>query len=381
MKPNYKIVLLPFAFASLFITSCGEEQSSLDQLLAKQATIEGEIKAKRAELKTLEEEIIKIDTTSKDDINYPRVSVVDLKTQAFNHFFEIQGSLEAEKNVMVVPEAGGLIKTLPVKEGQYISKGQTIASFDSQIIASNIKELEEQLELAKYMYEKQQSLMDQGVGTEINFKQAEGQYKSLQKTLSTLKTQKGKFVLKAPFSGYVEKVFPVVGEMAGPSSPIIQLIDLSNLKATANISEVYLKKLNGNSLVNVFFPALDIELKDLPVKRIGKFVNPVNRTVMMEVNIPKAEGNMVPNLMTVMNVRDYRNEKAIVVPSSVILKDANQESYVYVLKGDRVAQTKIKVGQSYKGKSEVLSGLTDGDQVIDKGARKLVDGDIVTVVK
>lgn len=380
MNYNYKLAIIPFAAASLWLTSCGES-SSLDKLKSKQTELETEIKNKKKELASLEVEINELDTTNVDAISYPRVSVIDLKTREFNHFFEIQGSLEAEKNVVVVPETGGLIKTLSVKEGQYISKGQTIASFDSEIIASNIKELEEQLELAKYMYEKQQSLMDQGVGTEINFKQAEGQYKSLQKTLSTLKTQKGKFVLRAPFSGYVEQVYPVVGEMAGPASPIIQLIDLSNMKATANISEAYLKRLNSSSLVDVYFPALGAEVKELSIKRIGKFVNPVNRTVMMEVTIPEPEENMVPNLMTVMNVRDYKNDSSIVVPSSVILKDANQDSYVYVLKGENVVQTNIEIGQSYKGETEVLKGLSNGDKVIDKGARKLVDGDIVTVVK
>ncbi len=380
MNTNYKLALIPIAFA-LWMTSCGE-QSSLDQLIAQQTKLEGEIKSKQVELKGIEEQIKKMDSTQSNEVVYPRVSVVNLKTRTFNHFFEIQGALEAEKNVMVVPETGGLIKSLPVKEGQYISKGQTIATFDSEVIASNIKELEEQLELAKYMYEKQKSLMDQGVGTEINFKQAEGQYQSLQKTLNTLKTQKGKFVLKAPFSGYVEQVFPVIGEMAGPASPIIQLIDLSNMKATAAISEVYLKKINGNNLVNVYFPALDKEMKDLTVKRLGKFVNPVNRTVTLEVNIPKTEENMVPNLMTVMNVRDYHSDSAIVVPSSVILKDADQNSYVYVLKnGEKAVQTQIKTGQSYKGETEVLGGLSNGDVVIDKGARKLVDGDIVTVVE
>ena len=377
MNNKYKLAVLTLAIASL--TSCSS--SDLDKLKVAQSTLESEIKSKQTELGELVIKIAELDTTSQEDIYFPRVSVVDLKTETFNHFFEIQGAIEAVKNVMVVPEAGGLIKTLPVKEGQYISKGQIIASFDAKVIASNIKELEEQLELAKYMFEKQQSLMDQGVGTEINFKQAEGQYKSLQKTLITLKTQKGKFVLKAPFSGYVEQVFPVVGQMAGPSTPIIQLIDLNNMNITASISESYLKKLNENSLVNVFFPALDVALQDLSIKRIGKFVNPINRTVTMEVSIPKAGQNMVPNLMAVMNVRDYQNKEAIVVPSSVILKDSHQDSYVYVLKTDgKVKQTKIELGQSYKGKTEVLSGLNNGDKVIDKGARKLVDGDEVEVV-
>lgn len=380
MNTNFKLAFIPIAF-TMWMTSCGE-QPSLDKLIAKQAELEEDIKTKQDKLKEVEEEIEEMDSTQTNEFVYPRVSTVELKTKTFSHFFEVQGALESEKNVMVVPEAGGLIKSLPVKEGQFISKGQTIATFDSDVIASNIKELKEQLELAKYMYEKQQSLTNQGVGTEVNLKQAEGQYKSLQETLNTLKTQKGKFILKSPFSGYVEQVFPVVGQMAGPTSPIIRLIDLSNMKAKAEISEAYLKNLNGNNLVNVFFPALDKEIKGLEIKRIGKFVNPVNRTVTIEVSIPKTEGNMVPNLMTVMNVRDYQKDSSIVVPSSVILKDANQESYVYVLKnGKEAVQTKITTGQSYKGETEVLAGLSNGDIVIDKGARKLVNGDIVTVVE
>ncbi len=377
MSHKYKIALITLAIASL--VSCSS--TDLDVLKKEQSNLESEIKSKQNELDKIVKKIAELDTTSLEEIYLPRVSVVALKTDTFNHFFEIQGAIEAVKNVMVVPEAGGLIKTLPVKEGQYISKGQIIASFDAKVIASNIKELEEQLDLAKYMFEKQKALMNQGVGTELNFKQAEGRYKTLQETLNTLKTRQGKFVLKAPFSGYVEHVFPVVGQMAGPSTPIIQLIDLNEMNATASISEAYLKKLNDNSLVNVFFPALDIELKKLPIKRLGKFVNPVNRTVIMEVEIPKTGKNMVPNLMAVMNVRDYQNPKAIVVPSSVILKDSKQDSYVYVLKPNgKVTKTAIEVGQSYKGKTEVLKGLNNGDKVIDKGARKLVDGDEVEVV-
>ena len=79
-----------------------------------------------------------------------------------------------------------------------------------------MKELEEQRDLAKYMYDKQQSLYDKGVGTELALKQAEGQFRTLEQTIKSLKTQQGKFVVKAPFDGYVEQVFPVQGEMARP---------------------------------------------------------------------------------------------------------------------------------------------------------------------
>ena len=142
---------------------------------------------------------------------------------------------------------GGLISEISVREGDQILKGSIIARINSDVVSSNMKELEEQRDLAKYMYDKQQSLYDKGVGTELALKQAEGQFRTLEQTIKSLQTQQGKFVVKAPFDGYVEQVFPVQGEMAGPASPIIRLIALDKMSVKADISESYLRGINMNS--------------------------------------------------------------------------------------------------------------------------------------
>jgi RND family efflux transporter MFP subunit len=233
--------ILYITLSSILLFSCGDKQ---DETKAEEKTV----------------------------VKKATISTIKIKPQLFAHYFEVQGAIEAEKNVLVVPEVGGLIKTLPVKVGQNIKRGQTIATFDSDVVASNIEELKEQLDVAKYMYEKQQSLFDQGVGTEMALKQAEGQYKTLKQTLVSVQTQKGKFVLRSPFSGYVEEVFPVVGQVAGPGSPIIRLIDLSKMSVKADISESYLAKIDEKKIATLIFPALDNErLENLPIKRIGKF--------------------------------------------------------------------------------------------------------------
>ena len=169
-----------------------------------------------------------------------------------------------------------------------------------------MKELEEQRDLAKYMYDKQQSLYDKGVGTELALKQAEGQFKTLEQTIKSLQTQQGKFVVRAPFDGYVEQVFPVQGEMAGPASPIIRLIALDKMSVKADISESYLRGINMNSSAQLRFPSLDLDpIVGLKLKRIGKFVNPVNRTITVEIDVPHKVEGVVPNLMSVLRIRDY----------------------------------------------------------------------------
>ena len=221
------------------------------------------------------------------------------------------------------------------------------------------------------MYDKQQSLYDKGVGTELALKQAEGQFRTIEQTIKSLKTQQGKFIVKAPFDGYVEQVFPVQGEMASPASPIIRLIALDKMSVKADISESYLRGINLNSAAQLRFPSLSLEpIKDLKLKRIGKFVNPVNRTITVEIAIPtKAEG-IVPNLMSVLRIRDYVDSTALAVPTSVIRKDLETPS-VYLIKNGQAIRTEVVLGRSSGNYTVIESGISDGSMLVDKGLRGL----------
>ena len=92
-------------------------------------------------------------------------------------------------------------------KGDQILKGSIIARINSDVVSSNMKELEEQRDLAKYMYDKQQSLYDKGVGTELALKQAEGQFRTLEQTINHFKHNKENLLLKLPLTATWNKCF------------------------------------------------------------------------------------------------------------------------------------------------------------------------------
>ena len=362
------IVILTILSASLF-QSCGEAAEGMEKLTEERQKIVTELSTLQTRLDELDEQISEIDTTAIEAAK--KVSAITINEEVFEHYFEIQGSVKADKNVIVVPEVGGLISEISVHEGDQIIEGSIIARINSDVVSSNMKELEEQRDLAKYMYEKQQSLYDKGVGTELAFKQAEGQFRTLEQTIKSLKTQQGKFVVRAPFDGYVEQVFPVQGEMAGPASPIIRLIALDKMSVKADISESYLRGINMNSAAQLRFPSLDLEpIIGLKLKRIGKFVNPVNRTITVEIDIPNKLEGVVPNLMSVLKIRDYVDSTALAIPTSVIRKDVAIPS-VYIIKNGKAIRTEVVLGRSSGDYTVIESGISDGDQLVDKGLRGL----------
>ena len=363
-----QIVILTILSASLF-QSCREAAEGMEKLKEERKTIVTELSTLQTRLDELDEQIAELDTTAIKEVK--KVSAITINEEVFEHYFEIQGSVKADKNVILVPEVGGLISEISVHEGGQILKGSIIARINSDVVSSNMKELEEQRDLAKYMFDKQQSLYDKGVGTELALKQAEGQFRTLEQTIKSLQTQQGKFVVRAPFDGYVEQVFPVQGEMAGPASPIIRLIALDKMSVKADISESYLRGINMNSAAQLRFPSLDLEpIIGLKLKRIGKFVNPVNRTITVEIDVPAKVEGVVPNLMSVLRIRDYVDSTALAVPTSVIRKDVEIPS-VYIIKNGKAIRTEVVLGRSSGDYTVIESGISNGDQLVDKGLRGL----------
>ena len=84
-------------------------------------------------------------------------------------------------------------------------------------------------------------------------------------------------------------------------------------------------------------------------------------------------------MMAVIQLRDYYDTAAVVVPSRTILRDMNQEPYVFVLERNKVRETKVKTGQSSDGFTQITEGLMFGKKVVDKGSRGVKDGQEVVV--
>jgi membrane fusion protein, multidrug efflux system len=387
MKMNKLLLILPII---VLVTACNQDPA--EALKNEKANIEKQQLELAKRLHEINQELTKLlgETISQ----YPDVTANVVEQKFFEHQISLQGLIEADKMTYILPEAGGLITSLPAKEkeGKLVQKGEILATIDAQILTASMKELEEQIELAKYMFEKQESLFKQGVGTELQYKQAEGQYQALLQSKNTLTTQKGKYTVTAPFTGYIEKVHVVQGGMVGPTSPILTLVSPGERKVVAQVAETYLSNLEEGAPVTVQLPALNYEeIPNLKVTRVGKMVDPVNRTIALEIRIPHPTEKHIPNLMATINVRDYADSAALVIPSKVILKDAQQKSYVYTLsKVDSLSnennaiykaeKTLITIGKSYQNETQVLNGLLPGNLVVNRGKGDIYEGMFVRVV-
>ncbi|WP_283642826.1 efflux RND transporter periplasmic adaptor subunit [Croceibacter atlanticus] len=378
MRSILKLIVL-----SLIIVSCGgNKNESVDSLIA-----EGNIEALKEKRSALNEEqrtaamqVKKIDSVlelKSGNKNLPLVSTIVVKDTLFNHYLELQGSVETKQNIVISPEYNGLLERIYVKEGQRVNKGQLLAKIDDGGISQQLAQMETQLALAKTTFERRQRLWEQNIGSEIEYLQAKAQYEGQQNSVAQMRSQVGKTTIRAPFTGTIEDVIAEQGTVvASGQTQIMRLVSLEDMYIEAEIPEDYLTSVSENTPVTINFPILN-KTVDSKVRQASNYISPTNRTFRIEVAVPNKDKSIKPNLTARLKINDYTSEKALLIPLSVISENADGEQYVYIAEGEDTPVAKrqiIETGRSQGQNIEVLSGLSNGDFVIKEGARTVKEG-------
>ncbi|MEZ4923954.1 MAG: efflux RND transporter periplasmic adaptor subunit [Crocinitomicaceae bacterium] len=381
MKINKFFTLTVF---SIVLISCGgeatneNENSELNELIAERDSL-------KDRLTFINAQIAELDTASR--VVNPIVSAQAVVIKKFEHKIEVQGAVETDENAMINAEASGKVTMVHVQEGQKVSMGQALVTIDATILSSQIQEMETQLELATYMYEKQKKLMDEGVGTEIDYEQAKAQKNSLEKSIQTMRSQQGKTIVRAPFSGVVDEVMIHMGEMAAPGVPLLRIVNNKNVKVTASLSENYLSKVYEGTEIQLSVPSLNDTIIYSKISSKGNFIDPVNRTFRIRIDI-KNNKLLLPNQLAKVQVTDFEKDSALVINAESILQDTKNNNYIYKLsktEGDvyNVEKVVVNVLSQYKGEAciETINGgaINDGDQIVVKGAKGITDADQVII--
>lgn len=306
------------------------------------------------------------------------VGIQEMISNSFTHYIDVTGNVESHLQGYISPELSGLIKKIYVNEGDYVKAGTKLASIDTEMTENAIDEVKTQLQLATSVYKKQKQLWDQKIGSEIQYLQAKSNKESLEKKLKTLRSQLDMAIIKAPFSGYLESINQKAGEFGSPNVPLFFLVNLSELKVTANISESFLPNININDPVSITFPTFSELIIDSKISVIGTVINPNNRTVKIQIPINNENGKLIPNIIAKVKMADLHFDKVFVVPSIVVKNDAHGETYIYLVNevdGKPFAKkVYIKTGKSYGNKTMVVEGLKTGDRVITKAYNLVKNG-------
>lgn len=371
--------------------ACGGGDNTIE---AKQKTLAGLKKQAlelNAQIVALEKEVEKAGGASAAKAIL--VAIDTIQTETFTHYIELQGKVESESVSYITPRAGGgQVRAIYVKRGDRVKRGQLILQLDNTLIkqsaaaaTQNIETLKSQAALAKSVYEKQKSLWEQNIGSEIQLMTAKtnadalaSQLRAANEQLGMVKDQLAFTSIYSDVEGVAEEVNVKVGELfMGPGQ--IKIVNTAKLKLTAQVPENYAGKVKVGTELTLTFPDIQKTINN-KVNVLGNVIDPLNRSFYIESKLP-VDNNFRPNLLAQVKIKDYEKKDAISIPVNLLQNDEKGKFvYVAVMEGGKMFARKkmVATGEFYGNNIEVLSGLAAGDIMISEGYQSIYDGQLIT---
>jgi membrane fusion protein (multidrug efflux system) len=377
---NRYFILLSSLVVVMLITSCGNGKSS-PSLESKKQELE-KLKKQQTDLaaniRKLEEEIASLDTAATSGKG-KLVATAPVSVEDFTHYIDLQGKIDADQISYIAPPngQGGVVTELYVKEGDLVKKGQRVLQMDDRLLRQQIKVSETQLGLARELYQRTKNLWEQNIGSEVQLLQAKTQVEALERSIATAQEQIRQFAVSSPVEGVVDQVNVKVGELFTGANQLgyqIRVVDNRELKAIVEVPENYMSRVKTGVEVLIEVPDMNKSFKS-NIRRTSQIINPNTRTFTMEATIPG--GEVRPNSVAIIKIKDFSASSAIVIPLNLIQTD-EKGKYVFVLeknaKGNTIAAKKmISIGETYGDKAQITTGLDNAAVLITEGYQSLYD--------
>ena len=367
------------------LASCSDSKDSNKEISKKKVELEKLMKERDAlanKIASLENEISTMGGLATPE-KTKLVEITDLVTSDFAHYIELQGKIMTENVYYVTPRGmGGQVKSIYVKQGDNVKKGQLLLKLEDGIIQQNIKQVESQLAFAKNIFTRQENLWQEGIGTEIQYLSAKNNVETLEKQISLVKEQISTTLVYAEVSGVVETVSIKVGVVfMGSPMAGITIVNPSALKAVVEVPENYVVKVRKGMSVKVTVPDINKTFTSV-LSLISETINVNSRSFIAESKLNGISG-IKPNQVAIIKILDHESKNTIVVPVQTVQTD-EKGKYVYVYakeNGKAIARKRnVTIGEFYDEMIEVNTGLTIGDKLITKGFQGLYDGQLIATV-
>jgi len=325
------------------------------------------------------------------------------------------GTIEACRRAGISPSVGGQISSLPVTEGDIVEQGQVLmelwnedmqaqyqlAISEAKAAAANANQVCVRAEVAKRESDRQKKLQKKNLSSEEALDRADGEARAQRAAcnaakatsevsnarLNVIQAELERTRLVAPFAGIIAEVNGEIGEFVTPSPvgiptpPAVDLMDISCVYVSAPIDEVDAPRIRVEMKANISLDALSGEVFAGTVKRIAPYVLEVEkqaRTVDVEVDFVCQQGceNMLPGYSADIEVILDQQDNVLRIPTEAILEG----NKVLVFAVDKLLeQREIKTGLSNWEWTQVIEGLSEGDEVVVSIEREGVEDGVAAV--
>ncbi|WP_208863531.1 efflux RND transporter periplasmic adaptor subunit [Flavobacterium araucananum] len=292
----------------------------------------------------------------------------------------VSGNIEGATTVKMGFMVPGKINLITSKVGQFVTKGQLIASLDPTNYALNKQLADVELSEVTDEYGRLKILHSRGSLSQSDFskigfalQKAQAQQKLELKKLNDTK-------LHSPINGVLLSKQAETGEIIDAGTELFVVSDIKKVTVLAFVPEGELNGLHIGQAANVHIAALDKTFAGR-ITEIGSIADAASRAFTIKIEVANIGMQIRPGMIAEARIIITKPKTGIQLPTECIISDLGNQSFVYVVdKNEQKAfKRKVSLGKMIANKIEILSGLALGETVITSGQTKLSDGVLISI--
>lgn len=306
-------------------------------------------------------------------VEVARIEVATVKEEV-----EALGTLAADESVVIAPEIAGRVIALGFKEGERVEKGQLLVKLDTAILDAELKQLQADLSLAKDTFQRNQSLVQRGAGTQVALEQATAQLASSEAKVQLSQAKLAQSAMMAPFNGVVGLRSVSVGDYVSVGKQLITLTNIDPIKVDFRVPEIFLAQVKLGQTITLKVDAVPGRDFQGAIFAVDPVVDVNGRAIKLRATVPNSDLVLKPGLFARIAIVVDRRENAMLVPESAVVPDGIGK-IVYIVDNGKAKRVAVELGKRLPGKVEIVKGLTPQMVVVSSGQMRLREGSTVSI--
>lgn len=343
----------------------------------------------------------------QQEISVP-VKIYVVKPTTLKAYLKLTGSITAGNDAILYSKVSERIEQIYLKVGSAVEANQIIAvQYNAalkqalNLAEANLKNSEAQLNLIRSEYERASKLFEQKAISKQQFDQIQTQKTAAEAGYEAAKAQYNQAYemyqnsfIKSPFKGKVAAIFVEKNQMVPAGQPVAQVISEGNMKAKLKVSGTDISRIKIGQKAEIKFPTLPDEKFYGVVSQIDKALNPLTKTLGIEVTITSKSDQLKSGMFGEFLIELENLKDIIALPENVLLKqtevEINKETgvqetirkyFVFIVKQNKAILKEVKTGISSEGRIHIASGLNYGDSVIVSGYNIVKNNQTVNILE
>lgn len=295
-----------------------------------------------------------------------------------NSLLQMTGITAAKQEVVLKAETAGQVEAIYFNLGDYVTDGKALILIDDKLANLNLQQAEVNLSRAEDEYNRNRNLYEGKAVTETKLRDAKIDYEKAKIGYEQAKKQLSFTKVKSTQNGYITSKLIDKGAYVTPGTPLVSIVDISQLKVTLSVSEKDAYKIKVGQNVNITSSVLPNWSTSGKVSFVSQQGDNVHN-YPIEILISNTKTQLKAGTFVDVKFEFTASAPSLLIPRESLvgsIKDAK----VYVVKNNVAVLKSIQIGRDLGSNLEVLSGLEDNDVVITSGQINLSENTPVAII-